>query len=379
MPLHPDIANVGPRPTRALARKPSDPPWSTPSGHPPIESPKGHRVAAIPVCSLRRNAPPSSPRSSYTLVEILLATALTAVLVIIFWTFFTSTTRVSVHQSEYMQSMAEVLRIWHVLQEDLLTARNEGDDRPVILNEKILDSLQLLHVPAEDFGAFPRLVSYLAIPPADARDRPPLKPSPEHYGDVRVDHVYKVYRKVWKPVPLPVWPHNDWPPWFHDLDDDVEPHRRIDPGLRFGFLPGIENVVELVEVPPAVKGRPETTPVFVCIRRPQGVTVWAYHPYDRDGNELRRLLRYSPADGTTTLSEGFVTGFQVRPIIEVTPHPQDKLQGLDEQKLFFDVALSATADAAGRSIAPRPFAMQTVVVPPYPNQEPFVRWLDARP
>jgi len=173
--------------------------------------------------------------------------------------------------------------------------------------------------------------------------------------------------------------HNDHPPEYHALDDDWAPRNELDlvNGER---IEHIENALEVIPLAPVVPGDRATATVVYCLRQggpadPPDVIVYFWQPVDEKGRYVGRLVRWSGDRGAHVLSEGMLTNFTIRNVVEYSPHPGNVDIGCWYRKFFFDVDVTAEGPAELRRLAPRPFTMHKVLYPPYANQACFARWL----
>jgi len=105
---------------------------------------------------------PMRDTRAVTLVELLVAVAVFAVLTTVFWTFFVSATRVQTQQSDYMAAMAEVLRVWRYLEDDLRTVSLDSISQPAQLHATTLAAIGI-PCTAYHFPLVPRYVDFIAM------------------------------------------------------------------------------------------------------------------------------------------------------------------------------------------------------------------------
>ena len=97
-------------------------------------------------------------------MEVLVALVVLGMLTIVFWRFFSSASRFQSHQSDYMSSMAEVLRVWRYLEDDLKTTSMDYPYEPHQLREKVIRKLQIEDLTSvNEFPEHTRFIDFVAL------------------------------------------------------------------------------------------------------------------------------------------------------------------------------------------------------------------------
>ena len=77
----------------------------------------------------------------------------------------------------------------------------------------------------------------------------------------------------------------------------------------------------------------------------------------------------------TVLSEGYIRNFDIRNVIELSPHPGAPLVPCFFRKQVYGINIEAAGPTEGRKVNPRLFTIKKYVYPRFTNQANFARWL----
>lgn len=195
-------------------------------------------------------------------------------------------------------------------------------------------------------------------------------------------HKHFVYEKKWRPKfrgGRKYWIHNEWPPEIIDLDNESPADEHLD--LANGSLKILESVVEIFQLKRAKANKADSAPTVVCIRSVENsyftVVTYIYRPYDKNGEFIGRVTRYD-GKNLSTLSEGYIRKFDIKNVIELNPHPGNRLVPCYFRKHFYSVHIEAAGALEGRKINQRSFVLSKYVYPNFTNRANFTRWLKAR-
>lgn len=302
--------------------------------------------------------PTSERERGFTLVEVMVAGAIAATVMVGGLWAMVDYLRSGSHQASTLVGMGTLQTLFSQLERDARDARPRGD-QPMLLDPDTLAAIDS-PVGTDELAELAKPIGQLVT---------------IHPAGVDLEPREEGYMKRWFKTPVG-WGHNYWPQWFINADNDLPPMSEPDlERVAAHYYPTYEETFAYVAWPTPLQPKR----VFLAIWRRSG---WAIYTHYLEATEKRpagSVYRYAAENGVTAIAPSGVVGFAGIPSFEFAAHPGNRDRGMELTKCALDVSVTIGEPDGGNAISPLALTLSRRIYPGWLHSTPYrLRWLQQK-